>query len=370
MQNKQKNKQIYLIVGIFVLIGLILTGGGNGETEESESELDISTMGLYEYEIRYGAEVVAANAPYFSLSSIDDVLSTVWQFPVYLWHMIFGPTEEQMQVFLRDGFAFGSSGTVEVAERISMRDDAAEIYMLTWQPAESNVRRSQLVHEQEETEAIPAATYINSNVPLVYIYNSHPAEMIGGTMADLSVGEMNVIELSHMLAIILEEHGIPSLVEDRNVNEVLRANNWVFGQSYQVSRIFIEERIHQYPTLEFFFDLHRDGIPYELARIDIDDRPYARILFVIGVDNPVGYSENYAMARQLHNMLEERRPGISRGVSVQGGHLKNGVYNQDVASTLQLIEIGTVETTPEEAMNTMAILAEVLAEYMLGRMGE
>lgn len=361
MQNKHKH--FYLVIGIFIMIIFILSGGSQRFEEDSHVQED--SLGLYAYEMRYGADVVAANASYFSLETGHDAWRAVWNFPSYLWQILFGPSEEQMRSFLRDGFAFGHSESVEGVERISMqRDDAEEIYMLTWQPAESNVRRSQLVHEQGH-HSIPAATYINSDEPLVYIYNSHPQEMIGSTFVDLSVGEMNVIEFSHRMATIFEDYGIPSLVEDRNVVDVLRANNWNFAQSYQASRIFIEERIHQHPTLQFFFDLHRDGIPHELARMDLDGRAYARILFVIGANNPVGYAENYAMARRLHNMLEERRPGISRGITISGGDFRNGVYNQDIARTLQLIEIGTVETTTEEATNTMEVLAEVLAEYML-----
>ena len=349
------------------MVILILAGGGDEEKPEEVAQMDEDAFGLYEYETQYGADVVAANPAYFSLESGGDAWRTIWNFPVYLWNMIAGPSEEQMQYFLRDGFAFRSSvPVVETVERISMqRETYEELYMLTWQPAESHVRRSQLVHEQGEGDLIPAPTYINSEEPLVYIYNSHPQEMIGSTFADLTVGEMNVIELSHRMATIFESHGIPSLVEDRNVVDVLRANHWNFAQSYQASRIFIEERIHQHDTLQFFFDLHRDGIPHDLARIDIDGKPYARILFVIGADNPVGYAENYAMARRLHNMLEEQRPGISRGIVISGGEFKNGVYNQDVARTLQLIEIGTVETTTEEAINAMEVLADVLAAYML-----
>lgn len=363
MQNKQKH--FYLIMGIFIMIFLILARSIDRGLSEADSQT-IAPLELYEYKAQYGADVVAANASYFSLETGGDVIRTIWRFPIYVWNMIFSPSEGQMRYFLRDGFAFSSSKEVDVRDRISMqRDDAQELYMLTWQPAESNVRRSQLVHEQKEDNLIPAPTYINSEEPLVYIYNSHPQEMIGSTFAELAVGEMNVIEFSHSMATIFERHGIPSLVEDRSVVDVLRANDWNFAQSYQASRIFIEERIHQHSTLQFFFDLHRDGIPHELARIDIDGIPYARTLFVIGGDNPVGHEENYAMALALHDMLEEKRPGISRGVFISSGAYKNGVYNQDVARTLQLIEIGTVETTTEEATNTMEVLAEVLAQYML-----
>ena len=363
---KKEHHQFYLIIGIFIMLILIITE--RIRVEEYEYNY------LYAYELQYGAEVVALNSAYFALETGRDVADTIINFPRHLWNMIMDPSELQMRFFLRDGFAF--SGNEEMAAETDVglvteeivrigqnRDDAEEIYMLTWQPAEGFVRRSQLIHDQDEE--IPLATYINSDEPLVYIFNSHPQEMIGGTFADLRIGEMNIVELSHVMANIFAEHGIPSLVEDRCVIDVLRTNNWNFAASYQASRIFIEERIHQYPTLQFFFDIHRDGVSWELARAEINGRPYAQVLFVIGADNPAGYNENYMMARRLHNMLEENRPGISRGIMVSGGIGRNGVYNQDVASTLQLIEVGTVETTIEEAMNTMEVLADVLADYIL-----
>ena len=361
---KKNFHQLFLIIGIIVMFILIIHGR---TTSRRINEEEWVYHPLYAYELKYGAEVVAANRAYFSLETGRDVVDTIFNFPRHLWNMIFNPTESQMRFFLRDGFAFSGNQTseVEVIRLGSDRDDLDEIYMLTWQPAQGFVRRSQLVHDQEAGSDVPNATYINSDEPLVYIFNSHPAEMIGGTFADLRIGEMNVTDFSHILAHILTKQGIPLLVEDRDVRDVLRANGWNFAASYQASRIFLEERIHQYPTLQFFFDLHRDGIAWDLARAEINGRPYARVLFVIGTDNPVGYAKNYQMARRLHDMLEEQRPGISRGIMPSGGIGRDGIYNQDVASTLQLIEIGTVETTVEEAMNTMEILAIVLAEYIL-----
>jgi len=351
-----ERKHFYLLMGILIMLILVINRNSTSP-EVAEPLNGEDQASLQEYEIRYGADVVAANAAYFSMESGSDIWQTIWNFPNQLWNMITNPSTEQMQYFLRDGLLIPP-------ERIS-NDGADVVEMISWQREEDFVRSNQLIHETEDVEAIPAATYINSDAPLVYIFNAHPNEMIGSSFADLSVGEMNVIELSHVMAGILEDHGIPSLVEDRSVVTLLRENDWNFAASYRAARIFIEERINQYSSLQFFFDLHRDGIAHDLARIDIDGRPYARVLFVIGSDNPAGYEENYQMARVLHNMLEERRPGISRGISVQGGPYKNGVYNQDVSPTLQLFEIGTVETTVEEAMNTMEVFSEVLAEYIL-----
>jgi len=218
-----------------------------------------------------------------------------------------------------------------------------------------------------ENEGVGAFAYQSDGLPdgpIVYIFNAHPLEMIGSTFADLFVGEMNVVELSHLLAEKLESHGISSLIEERCTNERLLANGWGFYRSYDATRYFLYDVKENHPSLQFFIDLHRDGIPHQYARADINGQPYAQVLFVVGTDNPAGYGASYEMARTLHNMMEERRPGISRGIWFSGGEGRNGVYNQDLSSAIQLIEMGTVETTVEEAMNTLIILAEVIAEFI------
>ena len=351
--NSQKGIRI-LMIGIVIVSILIFNRLRENQTVISTTEETIVPVMQY---VRYDFEAHQAPA-YFSLNSWQDIWRNVTQLPRQMWHLVFNPTQEQMQFFIRDGFSF-------VAPRISQSSD---VTLLTWQPVEPFVRTEQLIHTEEIIyEDIPIATYINSDEPLVYFFNAHPHEMIGGTFADLNVGEMNIREISHLFANIFQDFGIPSLVENQDVRDVIRSNNWSFVDSYRAARLFLEERIHQYPSLQFFFDIHREGIAHDLARIDINGRPYARILFVIGADNPVGYSENYQIARTLHQMLEEARPGISRGISVQGGPFNNGIYNQDVAPTLQVFEIGTVETTIEEAINTVEIFAEVLATFILNK---
>jgi len=344
---KKESHRFYLIIAIFMMLILIINGRVSVEEPSSENET------------------------YFSLESGQGIMTTIFNFPRYLRDMIFNPSESQLRFFLRDGFAFsgGRSDVEEVEEIVRIgqaRDDSEEIYMLTWQPAESFVRRSNLIHDQDGGNEIPLARYINSDEPLVYIFNSHPAELIGAPgVGRYREGTTNILEFSHLMANIFASYSIPSLVEDRDVRDVLRANGWNFNASYQASRIFIEERIFQYPTLEFFFDVHRDAVPDEVARINIGGRYYARVVFVIGLDNPAGYNENLEMAMRLHELLEARRPGISRGIFPSYGNLRNGVYNQDIAPTLQLIEIGSYQSTLEEAINTTEILASVIAEYIL-----
>ena len=215
--------------------------------------------------------------------------------------------------------------------------------------------------ETEESIAEPEPIITG---PRIYILNSHPLEMIGSTYSNLFEGDMSIIELSHILAGHLESHGIEAVVEERCVDERLTENNWGFYMSYYAARDFILDAKAQYPSLEFFVDLHRDGIPHRYATAYIAGDYYAQILFVIGTDNPMGYHASYAVARELHQILEEQRPGISRGIFFSGGQSRDGVYSQDISPMIQLIELGTYSSTVEEVNRTVAVLAEVLAEYV------
>lgn len=217
----------------------------------------------------------------------------------------------------------------------------------------------------QAAEELALAESVAEAFPIIYLFNAHPLEMIGSTHDNLFSGEMSIVELTHTLANHLESHGVPTLVEERDVDEKLSTNNWEFYMSYYAAGYFVRDIMAQYPSLEFFVDLHRDGIPHHYATASIAGESYARILFVIGTDNPRGYTENYAVARELHNMLEERRPGISRGIFFSGGPGRDGVYSQDISPLVQLIELGTVDSTVEEASRTIEVLAEVLAEYLL-----
>jgi len=200
--------------------------------------------------------------------------------------------------------------------------------------------------------------------PTIYLFNAHPLEMIGSPFGNPYVGEMSIIEVTHILAGYLESHGISTLVEEQCVDAKLHRNSWEFYMSYYAARYFVLDVIERYPSLDFFLDLHRDGIPHEYATAEIDGRSYARILFVIGTDNPIGYAASYAVARELHDMLEEQKPGISRGVFTSGGSGRDGVYSQDISPMLQLIELGTYTSTVEEVSRTVEVLAEVLAEFL------
>ena len=75
----------------------------------------------------------------------------------------------------------------------------------------------------------------------------------------------------------------------------------------------IKEAIASSKDLKFFFDLHRDSQKRKYTTIDIDGKSYAQVYFIIGHKNP-NWEKNEAFATKIHEALDKKYPGISRGI--------------------------------------------------------
>ena len=116
-------------------------------------------------------------------------------------------------------------------------------------------------------------------------------------------------------------------------------------------------------TLEYFFDIHRDSIPYESSVITYEGTTYAKILFVIGTDHE-NYEQNLLLAEKLNTILNQKVPNITRGIIKKGGSGVNGIYNQDFSPNTLLFEIGGSYNKISEVTNTIHILAVSLKEMI------
>lgn len=199
--------------------------------------------------------------------------------------------------------------------------------------------------------------------PVVYIYNTHQLESYNlDNYAEYNITP-NVQMASYLLKGLLNKSGISTLVETGNINDFLSLNGWNYASSYKASRYYLEETVKQNPNLKLIIDLHRDSIPREKSTITINNKNYAKVLFVVGTDYD-GYEDNLSLANTLNNLINGKYSGLSRGVITKGGEGVNGVYNQDVSNKIVLIECGGNENTIDEVMNTMLVLNEVIKEYL------
>ena len=63
---------------------------------------------------------------------------------------------------------------------------------------------------------------------------------------------------------------------------------------------------------------------------------------------------------KLANIMRRMASSFSRGILVR----KNSSYNQDLASNIILIELGSQDNTIEEVNNTIGVLANALSSYI------
>jgi stage II sporulation protein P len=123
----------------------------------------------------------------------------------------------------------------------------------------------------------------------------------------------------------------------------------------------VKEAIASSKDLKFFFDLHRDSQKRKYTTIDIKGKSYAQVYFIIGHKNP-NWEKNEAFATKIHDALDKKYPGISRGIWGKTAASGNAEYNQSLATDSVLIEVGGVDNTLEESYRTADALAEVISE--------
>lgn len=201
------------------------------------------------------------------------------------------------------------------------------------------------------------------NNPIVYIYNSHQGEEYNSDeYGDYNI-KPGVMMASFILKDYLEKEGIKTLVEEGNINEFLNINNWNYNYSYDASRYFLNDALEKNPSIKYVIDIHRDSIVKDASTTYINNKSYAKIIFVVGLEHE-HYQENLDNVERLNKIINEKYPTLSRGILKKSGEYVNGVYNQDVGGNAMLIEIGGYENTIEEVVNTLEALSIVLKEYI------
>lgn len=201
--------------------------------------------------------------------------------------------------------------------------------------------------------------------PIIYLYNSHQTEGYQkNNNASYNITP-SVLMASYILRESLNDLGIPALVETNDITEILRINNWKYSYSYAASKILMKDAMEKNPSLKYFIDIHRDSVSYDATTTTINDKKYAKILFIIGKDH-ASYEENLKMANTLNDYIKEHYPTLTRGVLTKGGKGVNGIYNQDVSPNAILIELGGQYNNIIEVNNTITILAEAINSFIKG----
>lgn len=204
---------------------------------------------------------------------------------------------------------------------------------------------------------------ISQKEPLIYIYSSHQKEGYDKEyMEDYNVNP-DVFLASHILQEKLINSDIPTLVMEDDISAYLNNNNLNYNYSYVASRYYLKPVVVANKSIKLFIDLHRDSAPYDTTTVTIDDKKYAKVMFVIGKEYDT-YQNNLAIVTKINDKINAKYPSLSRGILQKEGKGVNGVYNQDLDSRIILIELGGDKNNLKEVINTIDVLNVILGEYI------
>jgi stage II sporulation protein P len=199
---------------------------------------------------------------------------------------------------------------------------------------------------------------------VVLIYHSHNRESwvpeLGIDNPDKAYDEKkNITLVGKRLAQDLQDLGIGAV--DYSTDYTSQEKGFKFTYSYKYSAKTVREAFAANPGIQFVFDIHRDSQNRAKTTATINGKDYAQMLFIIGQRNP-NWELNEQFATQIHERMEKKLPGISRGIWGKSAHDGNAEYNQSLSPQNILVEIGGPYNTIEECNRTVDILAHVIAD--------
>ncbi|OAT83534.1 hypothetical protein A6P54_21445 [Bacillus sp. MKU004] len=211
---------------------------------------------------------------------------------------------------------------------------------------------------------------ISAGEPYVYIYHTHNQESFtpegsSGEVIEEKHEAKNISVVGNRLSNLLNEKGINTIHEQKNVSQTLEERGWTFADSYKVSREYFTETLEDHRNIELALDIHRDSRKKDETTLKSGNKQYARIVFIVSSSSS-RLEENLELAKLINEKLERKVPGISRGVFVKSKEnlQEQNTYNQDLIDQVLLVNVGGVENTLEEEYRTAKVLAEVIKEYI------
>lgn len=222
--------------------------------------------------------------------------------------------------------------------------------------------------QEEETPPAPAPSQTTGGKKVAYIYHTHTQEsylpaLKGVTNPNFAHHPtVNVTKVGKKLGEELEKRGIGTVVDTTDFIGKLLKNNMEYYQAYDMSRKTVVEAMANNRDVQYLIDIHRDSRRRNDTTVTINGVNYARVSFIIGGEN-AKYERNLQLVTKLHELLEKKYPGLSRGTFEKKGAGTNGKFNQDLSENAILIEFGGVDNTFQELYRTVSAVADVFSEY-------
>ena len=209
--------------------------------------------------------------------------------------------------------------------------------------------------------------------PTVLILHTHASESYTKTPGQVYTestdyrtldGAYNMLAVGDALTALLTEAGI-GVIHDRQIHDYPS-----YDQAYTNARASVEAYLDAYPSICLVLDLHRDAAPnpdgsqYATAAT-VAGESAAQLMLVVGTDAGGSahprWQENLALGVKLQVLLEKAAPGITRPTVLRAQR-----FNQDLRVGALILEVGSAGNTQQQALRTVPVLAEAIAELLYG----
>lgn len=170
--------------------------------------------------------------------------------------------------------------------------------------------------------------------------------------------QTNIYSLQQMMEHYLQLNAVTPHFLDFDVMTEMKLTNATFHRAYKVARPVLADYLQE-SEYQLVIDFHRDSASKKATTLKYGEETFAKIAFVVGAAH-AGYESNLAYAKVLSEQLNTIVPGISRGIIKKEGKGVDGIYNQDLAPNMLLIEFGGIDNTEQELQRTMAVLAQAI----------
>ena len=198
---------------------------------------------------------------------------------------------------------------------------------------------------------------------LILFTHSHEAygpmvQKVSGKIVNYD-NQTNIYNFKDFIVNNFNANGLQTDVLDVDVMTLLKKEGKNMNAAYSTVRPYLANRLKE-QSYDLIIDLHRDGISKKASTITFNNENYAKIALVVGEEHP-NFRWNTAYADSLSTAMNKLVPNISRGVISKDGEGGNGLYNQDLAKEMIIVELGGVENTEEELNRTIGILGKAIS---------
>ncbi len=207
---------------------------------------------------------------------------------------------------------------------------------------------------EEALSSLAAAGMQEQQEGSIVLYATHNSESYVPSDRKESIdGDGGILDVAESFRKNLSDKGINAVL-DKTHHDPHDAG--AYRRSRQTAIALIKNNM----PVRAKFDIHRDATPRQTYATQVDGQDMSKVRIVIGRRNQ-NRQANEELAKKIKSVADKNYPGLIKDI-----FFGRGAYNQELSPRSLLFEMGTYESTKEEAQKSSLYLADVVHKVMFG----